>query len=602
MISSRIRPRGCGVTLHDGLVKRGSFIMFPSINMVRKPPKARKPPKWLLGAYVLVTYFGVAQLSRLLVHTNTRSAPVWPPSAVGLTASLRLGKIPSAIGIFGGSMLHYAVMYFTTDRYHLTKFIAISPAFALMNSFEATACCLLVHAFSGRANKWFDSGRSALAFFLALPFAPLVTSYCFALLLVWIGLANYAHLGRLGVMFWLGRLGAMFALTPALSQIYGIFKKHRLFMFVLYIVLGGLFSFVFLGGWGVVSFTQVRLALFPAMGLLLLTSMSMDIPAVSFAILMSMIMVIWETAIGLGPFSGPEHGPVYWMVLEQSFMCVVSVKTLVITAIIREMHARNEEVNRLNGLLTTRVNYRTSESVAAMDRASDTNQQKLRFIKRVSDDIRKPLVGMQALVKDANRSSESLRALIAGTVELLLTVLDDLVNIGFAESGRLCSETMKFDPTALFHAAVGLAAPGLVDKTEWCIVEEVPHYVDGDPKTLRRCLIAMIHDCCEEAEGLSCRMGYQTHSPGHRQITRFWFEVHASARSDSMDLEEGWTPVAVEQGSAAEDRPAVLSEELGGAFFRANGGRSARLEVPLRKALEAGSYGDSNKRLAFVLG
>lgn len=495
-------------------------------------------------------------------------------------------------------MLHYVVMYFTTDRYHLTRFLAISPAFAIMNSVEATSCCWFVHAFSGRKSRWFDTGRTALAFFSALPFAPLATSYFIALLLVWLRLANYADLGRLGAMFWLGRLGAMFALTPALSQpMYRIPKDDRIMMVVLYCALGGLFSFVFLGGWGLVSSSQVRLGLFPAMGLLLLTSMSMDIPAVSFAILLSMVMVIWGTASSLGPFSGPDHGPIFWMVLEQSFMCIVSIKTLTITAVMREMSSRNEEVNRLNKLLTTRVNYRTSESVAAMDRADDTTLQKLQFIKRVSGDIRQPLVGMQDLVKDTERSPESLRALIAGTVELLLTVLDDLVDIGFAESGRLCSETMKFDPTALFRAAVGLAVPGLVDKTEWS-VEDVPKYVDGDPKTLRRCLVAMIHGCCENADGMTCRLGHRVNSQGQRQMLRFWFEVHGNPIRN-LDLEGGeggWTPVQIEQESAAEDRPAVLSEELGGAFFRANGGRSARLEIPLRKALDAGSYGDSESR------
>jgi signal transduction histidine kinase len=511
---------------------------------------------------------------------------------LGLTTSLRLGKIPSAIGIFGGSMLHYVVMYFTTDRYHITRFIAISPAFATLNSLEATVCCWFVHAFSGRTSKWFDTGRTALAFFLALPFAPLAASFCFALLLIYKGLADFAHLGRLGAMFWLGRLGAMFAFTPAISQpVYSIFKKNRTMMVLLYIALTGLFSFVFLGGWGVVLSSQVRLGLFPAMGLILLTSMSMDIPAVSFAILISMVMVIWGTASGLGPFSGPDHGPIFWMILEQSFICIVSVKTLTITAVLREMNCRNEEVNRLNKLFTTRVNYRTSESVAARDRADDTKQEKLQFIKRVSGDIRQPLLGLRTLVRDSQRSPESLRALIAGTLELLLTVLDDLVDIGFAESGRLCSETMKFNPTALFRAAVGLGAPGLVDKTEWS-VEDVPKYVDGDPKTLRRCLVAMVHGCCENANAMTCRIGHRENSQGHRQISRFWFEVHAG----SVDLEEGWTPVPIDEESAAEDRPAVLSEELGGVFFRGNAGCSARLEVPLRKALDAGSYGDSEPR------
>jgi signal transduction histidine kinase len=558
--------------------------------------------RYFCPVYVMVAYFGIAQLSQLIVHPSTRTAPVWPPSAIGLAAALRLGRLPSAVGIFAGSVLHYAVMYLTSTHHHNTMFICLSPGFAAINSLEATLCCTVIFAFSRRRNgaaKWFDTGQSALKFFTALPFAPLVSGYLLALLSLWAKLIDLEHLGRIGLMIWLGRFGAMVALTPALLT--SVPKLQNVTVLCLYIALGGVYSFVFFGGWGILPQSQVRLALFPAMGLLSLASTSIDIQAVSLAILITMGIVIWGTALERGPFAGHQHTPNFWMILEQSFICVVSIKILCITTLVQEMSAKNDEVNKLNALLETRVTFRTSESIAAMDRADETTTEKHHFIKRVCGDVRTPLVALKELCHGSEHRSPVLRAQIGSTVELILTVLDDLVDIGYAERGRMCSETIKFDPTALFRAAVTLAVPGLVDQTVW-VIGEVPRYVDGDPKRLRRCLVAMIRGCHERGQviGLQCRLDHKVFGRVHKQV--FCFEIHADTVGCTVDLEEGsigsigstgdvcWTPVEAEGDSAAEDRPAVLSDELGGTFYLANEGLSAKLEVPLRKALDVVSF------------
>lgn len=177
---------------------------------------SRRWRRWLEPPAVLISYLSVAQLSRLLVQHSTKSAPVWPPSAIGLAAALLVGPIPTSLGIFGGSLLHLGVMYLTSERYHRGLFLAVSPAFAAINVLEALLCRGLVRMVTQREKGWFETGRDALLFFIPLPIPPLLSGYALALLLASIHIVPFDKVGKMGVVFWLGRLGGMYALSPAL--------------------------------------------------------------------------------------------------------------------------------------------------------------------------------------------------------------------------------------------------------------------------------------------------------------------------------------------------------------------------------------------------
>ncbi len=562
--------------------------------------------EWMCVPCISATFFGVAQLSRLLVLGPSRSAPVWPPSAIGLTAALRFGKARAAVGVFFGSASHLVVMYLTSQRYHSLKFIAISPAIAAINACEAVLCSTMVRAMAGRTESIFDTGHGALAFFAAVPFAPLASGYSIALLQTWLRLVPLDQVGRVGAIIWLGRLGGMYALTPALTQpIAGFlkFKRYSLASITLYAVIGAIYSFTFLGGWGLVPSSQgTRPAIFPAIGALLLASVFMDVHKVSAALLIAMFMVIVGSAEGMGPFSLGDHSPLFSLGLEQSFICVVSASTLSIAALVGEKDARNADVLRLNELLKTRIHYRTNESAAAFDRADDIARQKKSFIQHVRDEVRGPIAGILAMSHDVANgiNAENWRARVGSTMELLLTILDDLVDIGYAESRRMCSEAMKFDPVDLFKTSLALGRPGFIDRATWQ-VEDPPAYVEGDSKKLQRCLVSTIADCCSKlskVRALTCAIGTkQSHSQGLKHLMRVWFEIHASESDaiEPIDPEAGWTSVQVIEDDEVADRPVALCEELGGEFFRAGGGTRARLEISFRHALDAQSMGSSSR-------
>ena len=526
----------------------------------------RRRWEWIYIPCITISFLGAAQLSRLLVLSPSRSAPVWPPSAVGLTAALRFGKARAALGVFLGSFLHLVIMYLTTKRYHSLKFVAISPAIAAINGCEAVLCSTMVHAIAGRTESIFDTGHGALAFFAVVPFAPLASGYSIALLQKWLRLVAFDQVGRVGAIYWLGRIGGMYALTPAMTQpIAGFLKRKRypLISLSMYIVIAAIYSFTFLGGWGLVPSSQVEPAIFPAIGVLLLASIFMDVQKVSAALLITMVMVIVGTAEGMGPFALSGHTPLFSLGLEQSFICIVSASTLSIAALVGEKDARNADVLRLNELLKTRIHYRTSESAAAFDRAEDTTRQKQSFIQRVRDEVRGPIAGIVAMSHDVANgiNAENWRARVGSTMELLLTVLDDLVDIGYVEGGRMCSEALKFDPIDLFKRSLALGRPGFIDRATWQ-VGDPPPYVEGDSKKLQRCLVSTIADCCAKltnVRALTCAIGTkQSHSQGLKQLVRVWFEIHATDKEvlEPIDPEVGWTPVQLQEEDEMADRPA----------------------------------------------
>ncbi|GAQ90391.1 hypothetical protein KFL_006340100 [Klebsormidium nitens] len=490
---------------------------------------------WFGPPLITAAYLGVAQFGRLLVDSKTHSASVWPPSGVGLAAALHFGRPSAAVGIAAGSLLHLLLMYLTTERYHRTIFLAISPAFAAINVLEALVNCTLIQFVSKQRSGWFETWRGAVLFFLPIPFAPLASAYLIAFLLALVNFVPTAYVAKYAT--------AMLVLaTPALGN-----------------------------------------------------------QEVTGAIFLAMAMVIVGTARGMGPFSGDNHSPIFWLTLEQIYICVTSAKTICIAALSREKDDKHVQLQRVNELLETRVQHRTSESTAAIDRAEEVGRQKLGFVRHVREEIRAPLVGIQRLCfTESPLDIDSLRARVAGTAELLVTVLDDLVDVGYGEGGRLCSEMLKFEPEALFRRALDLVRPDLSKVATLEADKDLPRYAEGDMKKLQRCLVAMINCCCT-GDVCSVRLGILCMPPemmanGVHSRHRLWirFEVHAEPHGgQATDLEGGWVLNPYDPKTSVDDRPVVLADEMGGRLFRARDGLSARLEVPLRRTMDNNSLGSS---------
>jgi hypothetical protein len=536
---------------------------------------------------ILLVYFASAQLNRLIIQKDTHSVPVWAPSAIGLAAALRFGRIQAACGIFIGSFMHLVVMFYTSARYHHIRFLEIAPVVAFINGMEATISCTLVCLLTRRTKNRFDRRNSALAFFAAIPVAPLIAGYNIAVLMVAIRIRNATQIGLYGAALFSGRLGATCAIVPALSQQWmGLNKRSISLMGAVYPAIVVVYSFVFLNGWGLIDSEQLRPLVFPAFGLLLLMASTIkDIRGVSAAIFMAMSLVMVGSSCGKGPFSGKSHSPFFWLVLEQSFICVVSSASICIAALVREQDATNAVVVTLNSQLQTHLQYRTRESASAMDREEDTGHRKLSFIRRIKEEVRAPLAAM-ATPEEKNSPSDR------KTIEILVSRLDDLIEVGVAETGRMAIEEYEFDPVNNLRLALIQARPDLVDCTTWNTTIDVPKNVHGDAVKLRRCLMETITDSCYRAGEVTrlqltirvIRFDCSSLSPYHsRRQIQLRFEVDAASSIEDAN----WKTIVPDEDALMNDRPLALCEELGGSLYRTADGRKARLDMTFRLNLSA---------------
>lgn len=124
--------------------------------------------------------------------------------------------------------------------------------------------------------------------------------------------------------------------------------------------------------------------------------------------------------------------------------------------------------------------------------ATAANEAKSAFLANVSHEIRTPLNGILGMAQELNDSplSEDQKELvnvIIGAGELLVSTIDDVLDISKIEAGRLVMEEVLFDPVQCLRHSVDLHRHRARDKDlelNLRIDPKVPSKISGDPLRL----------------------------------------------------------------------------------------------------------------------
>jgi two-component system sensor histidine kinase RpfC len=160
----------------------------------------------------------------------------------------------------------------------------------------------------------------------------------------------------------------------------------------------------------------------------------------------------------------------------------------------------------------------------AQDKAEQANEAKSRFLSVMSHEIRTPLngiIGINALLRKTKVTPEQLDLIntLGMSSEVLLSLLDNVLDIAKIEAGKMPIEQVDFDlhlmiDGAMKIAATHAAAKGLhfgafVDAT-------VPRFVVGDPHRLRQVLINLLSNATKFTDqgGVHLRMTAVRQRPG----------------------------------------------------------------------------------------
>ncbi len=145
------------------------------------------------------------------------------------------------------------------------------------------------------------------------------------------------------------------------------------------------------------------------------------------------------------------------------------------------------------------------ELKAATREAQHASEAKSRFLANVSHEIRTPMNGIMGMVQLLRETpirddQKDYIDTIQDSCDLLVTVINDILDLSKIESGKLTLERENLDLRAFLRGIAGVAAPGIEAKgLEFiCDVDEnIPHAIVADQQRLKQVLLNLLVNACK---------------------------------------------------------------------------------------------------------
>jgi len=206
-----------------------------------------------------------------------------------------------------------------------------------------------------------------------------------------------------------------------------------------------------------------------------------NLGAVACGVLMTGVLTLIATLSGQGAIAGMQGTPSTHLLMLQFFLATITMAIL-------PMAARMSELRQLRaGLIDARL-----EAEAA-------NNAKSQFLATISHEIRTPLNGVLGMAQimalgELDPVQKGRLKIIRRSGELLLSILNDVLDLSKIEAGKLIIETIEFDLgemlRATTHAYSPLAAEkGLIFTQDFDSIDGVYR---GDPTRIRQILSNLI--------------------------------------------------------------------------------------------------------------
>ena len=164
----------------------------------------------------------------------------------------------------------------------------------------------------------------------------------------------------------------------------------------------------------------------------------------------------------------------------------------------RELYDANVALIQLADSLEAQVEARTRELEAAVERAREATEAKSSFLATMSHELRTPMNGVigaaqllllsSALTPDQRSHAETIRT----SGELLLSIINDILDLSKIDAGQLRLEERPFAPRAALASVESLLRPEAVKRALDFVVEvddSVPEAVCGDDLRLRQIVL-----------------------------------------------------------------------------------------------------------------
>lgn len=403
---------------------------------------------WLarvLGLAVL--YLATAKLGFLMaIHPGNVTA-VWPPSGIALAALLIWGRRVWP-GIWLGAFLANTWV-FKGAAVGLVD-IAMAASIGVGSVLQALAGAWLLGLWKG-GNNPLDGAAKVFRFVIAAMAMCVVSSTFGVGTLCTAGIATWSAFAGTWLTWWLGDLAGVLVVTPLLLALglpatrgHGGRLGEALLMFFTLAVT----SLVVFGQWFQNGRYPLGFLVFPS---LIWAALRFNQRVVTAAIAGLAGVAIWWTVHGEGPFAMATTNES--LLLLQTYVGVVTLATLILSASVTERRRAEEETQKLNVNLVRQAHELADET----ERAKAADRLKSAFLATMSHELRTPLnsiIGFtgllhQGLAGPLNGEQKKQLGMVLGSSRHLLTLVNDVLDLTKIEAGDL---RVSFEPFAVRDA------------------------------------------------------------------------------------------------------------------------------------------------------
>ncbi len=133
----------------------------------------------------------------------------------------------------------------------------------------------------------------------------------------------------------------------------------------------------------------------------------------------------------------------------------------------RQVNARTHELRQINREMEMRIQQRTAELAAAMEKALAADRLKSAFLATMSHELRTPLnsiigftgILLQGLAGPLNEEQQKQMRMVQSSSRHLLALINDVLDISKIEAGQLRLDITSFDLSSAIEKVVKLVAP-----------------------------------------------------------------------------------------------------------------------------------------------